>query len=69
MSLSIKFDTKFNFNLETNYRKLFENRKKVHNIPTTHQDTKTIFHNAPYTQYKQIKLNNNFRKYLETSLK
>ena len=55
MSLSIKFDTKFNFNLETNYRKLFENRKKVHNIPTTHQDTKTVFHNAPYTQYKQIK--------------
>lgn len=30
---------------------------------------KRFFHGAPYIQYEQIKLNDNFRKCLESSLK
>ena len=69
VNFPVKFDTKFSLNLETNYTKLFESRRKVTAIPTTQPDAKIIFHSTPYIQYKQIKLNDNFRKYLEASLK
>ena len=46
----IKFDTKFSFNLKTNYTKLFESRKKVTTIPTTQPNAKITFHNTPYIQ-------------------
>ena len=62
VNFSIKFDTKFNFNLKANYTKLFESRKKVANTSTTQPDAKIIFHNTPYIQYEQIKLKDNFRK-------
>ena len=56
-------------NLETNYTKLFESQKEVTTIRTTQPDAKIIFHNRLYVQYEQIKLNSNFREYLEASLK
>ena len=43
VNFPIKFDTKFSFNLETNYTKLFESRKKVTTIPTPHPDVKIIY--------------------------
>ena len=32
-------------------------------------NAKTIWHDAPLTEYEQIRLNENFMQYLETSLK
>ena len=58
VSFPIKFHTKFIFNLEKNYTKLFQNRKKVQNLPTTQPDAKIIFHNKPYIFYEQVKLSN-----------
>ena len=63
----IKFDTKFNFNCETNNTKLFESQKKVQQVPTTQPNAKIIFQNALYIKYEEIKLNDNFRKYIEAS--
>lgn len=63
----IKFDTKFNFNCEANNTKLFESQ--VQQVPTTQPDAKLIFQKTLYIKYEQIKLNDNFRKYIEASLK
>ena len=69
VNFPIKFDTKFNFNCETNNTKLFESQKKVQQVPTTQPDSKIIFQNALYIKYEEIKLNDNFRKYIEASSK
>ena len=41
----------------------------VQNVPTTQPDAKIIFRNTLYIQHEEIKLNDNFRKYLKASLK
>ena len=69
VNFPIKFDTKFNFNCETNNTKLFESKKKVQQVPTTQPDAKIIFQKTLYIKYEQIELNDNFRKYIEASLK
>ena len=47
--------------------KLFEmNLKKAAML--TEPDVEIIFHSMPYIQYKQIKLNDNFRTHLETTM-
>lgn len=68
VNFPIKFDSKFSFKLETNLTKLLESPKKVTTIATAQPDAKTVFHNTPYIQYKQIKLNDSYRKYLVASL-
>ena len=35
-------------------------------MPIATPDAKIFFHDAPYIQYEQFRLNDNFRQYLET---
>ena len=60
----IKLKTKFTLMLETELKKLFgTNPNDVTNL-----DAEIIFTDAPFIQYEQIKLNNNFIAYSESSL-
>ena len=63
----IEFNTKFIFTLKNNLSKLFVKNAKKALIPNE-TDAKTIFHEAPYLQYEQFKLTENFRKYLVSTL-
>ena len=47
-------------------KKLFESRKFITSAATVDPDTKIIFARAPFIQYEQLLLDNNFRQYLET---
>ena len=62
----IKIDTKFICTFEADLSKLFESNKLVTAIADP--DAKIIWHNAPFIHYEQLKLNDNFRQYLETSI-
>ena len=62
------FNTKFTFNLEQNMTKLFEAITKIDNILTTQPNAQIIFHSTSYIQYEQIKLNDNFKKYIDKAL-
>lgn len=44
--------------------KLFKQNRQLAAIAA--QDAKIIFHEAPFIQYEQFRVNNNFRQYLET---
>ena len=46
--------------------KLFKCNRQLHEISDA--DIKIYFHNAPFIQYEQIKLNDNFRQYLKMIL-
>ena len=60
----IKLKTKFTLMLETEMKNLFgTNANNAANL-----DAEIIFTDAPFIQYQQIKLDNNFRTYLESSL-
>ena len=60
----IKLKTKFTLMLETEMKNLFgTNVNNASNL-----DAEIIFTDAPFIQYQQIKLDNNFRTYLESSL-
>lgn len=61
----VKLDTKIICTLETDLLKLFESGKKVKSIAGP--DAKIIWDDAPFIQFEQFRLNNNFRQYLETS--
>ena len=50
--------------LDTDRCKIFESSKQV--ITAGDLKGKIIWHNVPYIQYEQIRLNGNFRQYLET---
>ena len=58
---------KFIFTLENNLNKLFVKNAKKALIPNE-TDAKRIFHEEPYLQYEQFKLNGNFRKHLVSTL-
>ena len=65
----VKSDTKFVFTLEQNLNKLFELQRELADAAVPkNPDTKIIFHASPYIQYQQLKLTDNFKKYLEMSL-
>ena len=72
VNLPTAFNVKFVFNLEKTLGKLFESRKKTPDtaagaaaaLPTTALDANVYFHTIPYLQYKQIKLNDTFNKYI-----
>ena len=53
--------------LETDMNKLFKYTKKVKTIPDA-PDAQTLWHNIPYIQYEQIRLDDKFRMYYETAL-
>ena len=57
------------FTLETNRNKLFGTTAKVDNIPTTAPDATVLFFERPYIEYNQIKLDQNFQQYFDTTLK
>ena len=70
VSFPFKFNTKFVFTLEKNLNKLFEtNLKTQTNAVPKDIDAEIIFHSAPYIQYEQFQLDDNFRTYLETALR
>ena len=46
--------------------KLFASNQQIENIVTS--ISQIIWHNSPFIQYKQPRLNDNFRQYLETIL-
>ena len=48
-------------------QKLFKTHENNANFPRG-VDAEIIFTDAPYIQYEQIKLDNNFRTYLESTL-
>ena len=52
---------------ETEMQKLFKTHENNANIPRG-VDAEVIFTDAPYIQYEWIKLDNNFRTYLESTL-
>ena len=66
-NLLVKFKMKLIFTIQTNMNKLFETNFKKATIPTE-PDVEIIFHSSTYIQYEQIKLNGNFRTYLETMM-
>ena len=69
VNFPFKFDTKFVFTLEQNLNKLFELRRELADAAVPNNpDAKIIFHAAPYIQYQQLRLTDNFRKYLEVLL-
>ena len=69
VNFPFKFDTKFVFTLEQNLNKLFELRRELADAAVpSNPDAKIIFHAAPYIQYQQLRLTDNFRKYLEVLL-
>lgn len=45
---------------------LFESNAKAAGIPQPEENIS--WHDAPFIQFEQIKLNNSFRQYLETSV-
>ena len=47
--------------------KLFKYTKKVETIPDA-PDAQILWHNTPYIQYEQIRLDDKFRMYYETAL-
>ena len=59
-----KIDLRTTCMLETNMKKIFESNRQLN--PIADPDAKIIFHDAPFIQYEQIRLNDNFRQYLET---
>ena len=64
--LPIKIDTKIICTPETHLNKLFEPNKLVTAIADP--DAKVIWHDTLFMQYEQLRLNDNFRQYLETSI-
>ena len=46
---------------------LFEYTKKVRTIPDT-PDAQILWHNTPFIQYEQIRLDDKFRMYYATAL-
>ena len=49
-------------------KKLLESRKVINGAATVDPDAKIIFKWAPFIQYEQLLLDNNFRQYLETKM-
>ena len=47
--------------------KLFKYTKKVKTIPDA-PDAQILWHNTPYIQYEQIRVDDKFRMYYETAL-
>ena len=47
--------------------KLFESNAHKVKLPSK-PDAQIIFHSAPYIQHEQIKLNDDFRKYLQSTV-
>ena len=66
VNFPIKIDTKMILILENNINKLFESNSKV--AATASPDRIVIRHEALHIQYEQIKLDDKFRQYFETSL-
>ena len=64
INFPLKIDLRIKCHLEINMKKLFESKKKVTTVGTP--GTKIIFKKAPFIQYEQILLGENFRQYLET---
>ena len=64
INFPLKIDLRIKCHLEINMKKLFESKKKVTTVGTP--GAKTIFKKAPFIQYEQILLGENFRQYLET---
>ena len=67
VNFPIKFDRKFVFTLEQNLSRFFDSLKKVAAV-SYDSDAQIIFHAALYTHYQELKLTDNFRKYLEALL-
>ena len=59
-------DSKIMCTLEKDMSKLFEFNAKATAI--SNSDAKIIWHGAPFIQFEQIRLQDYFRQYLETSL-
>ena len=67
MNFSIAFNTRFIFTLEQDLNKLFESKTKVNT--TAEPDPKMIVYEAPFISYPQIKLNENFEVYFNSTLR
>ena len=63
-NFSTKTDLKICCTLQTNMKQLFESKKKVNAIGVP--DVQIVFVGAPYLQYEQMLLTNNFRQYFQT---
>ena len=62
-----KIDYRIKLFLETNKNKLFESKKLLAlGVAIPSADAQIIFTKAPLIQYEQIRLDKNFRQYLET---
>ena len=62
----VLFDSKIFCTLETDMSNLFETNAKSAAI--SQPDAKIIWNDAPFIQFEQNRLNDNFRQYLELSL-
>lgn len=63
VNFPIKLHSKITCTLETDMSKLFESNAKASAI--TQGDTKIIWQDEPFIQFKQIRLNDNLKEYLE----
>ena len=62
----VKFNTKWLLTFETDYQRLFEtNTNQTNNALLDSVNTKIILMSTPYILYKQFKLDDNYRTYLE----
>ena len=67
INFPLKIDSRIKCHLETEMKKLFESKKLTATgsaIPSP--NAKIIFTKAPFIQYEQLLLDQNFRQYLET---
>ena len=67
VSFPIAFDTRFIFTLEQDMNKLFESNAKVNSVPQP--DVKIIIYEVPFISYPQLKLNENFEVFFDSTLR
>ena len=67
LNFPVRLNTKIIYTLETNLNRLFKSAKKLTAISNA-PDAQVIWHKAYFIQYEQIRLDDKFTMYLETSL-
>lgn len=67
VNFPIKYKNKSIFTLESDMNRFFESKAKA-TIAPTEPGAKIIWHETLYIQNEQIKLNDNFRHYFETTI-
>ena len=67
VNFPVKLNTKIIYTLETNLNRLLKSAKKLTAISNA-PDAQIIWYKAFFIQYEQIRLDDKFMMYLETSL-